>query len=236
MAPTWAARARPPLPRLVHRRWPKIITGRADGILTVEQADVEQNVELTDRRQGPAISRAPAASPVARRKVEVCRRTGIRAALGEETVTQQGRIANPACVNYAMPRSADTPRVAVALIGGGDENGPPAPRRWARSASIRQSGHRECDIRCRWHRLRATPFTTEGSERTQRRSWAPLPEPCRSGRQGWASWRQLRWSKRSRPTARTPCPGISGSSMLQPAWWRSLLDRLAEEGPSAEPA
>lgn len=49
---------------------------------------------------------------------------GIGAALGEEVVTEQGRMVNGAFVDYAMPRAGDVPRVEAILVAGEDPAGP----------------------------------------------------------------------------------------------------------------
>jgi CO/xanthine dehydrogenase Mo-binding subunit/CO/xanthine dehydrogenase FAD-binding subunit len=49
---------------------------------------------------------------------------GIGAALGEEMVFEQGKLANPSFLHYAMPRSGDVPRVRPLMIEGGDPLGP----------------------------------------------------------------------------------------------------------------
>jgi len=48
---------------------------------------------------------------------------GLGAALGEELILEQGRLANPAYLHYALPRAADAPRVRPLLIEGGDPRG-----------------------------------------------------------------------------------------------------------------
>ncbi|MCW2611397.1 MAG: hypothetical protein QOC93_2611 [Actinomycetota bacterium] len=49
---------------------------------------------------------------------------GIGAALGEEIVREGGRVVNSAYVNYALPRSADLPRIRPVIVGGSDPAGP----------------------------------------------------------------------------------------------------------------
>jgi CO/xanthine dehydrogenase Mo-binding subunit/CO/xanthine dehydrogenase FAD-binding subunit len=48
---------------------------------------------------------------------------GLGAALGEELIFEQGRMVNPAYLHYALPRSADVPRIRPILIEGGDPRG-----------------------------------------------------------------------------------------------------------------
>lgn len=49
---------------------------------------------------------------------------GIGLALGEELIHEQGKMVNPAYINYAMPRAADVPRIRPYIVGDGDPNGP----------------------------------------------------------------------------------------------------------------
>jgi len=49
---------------------------------------------------------------------------GLGAALGEELIHEQGRLVNPAFVNYAMPRAGDLPAIRTILVEGGDPKGP----------------------------------------------------------------------------------------------------------------
>jgi CO/xanthine dehydrogenase Mo-binding subunit/CO/xanthine dehydrogenase FAD-binding subunit len=49
---------------------------------------------------------------------------GIGAALGEELLFEQGKVINPSYLHYALPRSADVPRVRPIMIEGGDPLGP----------------------------------------------------------------------------------------------------------------
>jgi CO/xanthine dehydrogenase Mo-binding subunit/CO/xanthine dehydrogenase FAD-binding subunit len=49
---------------------------------------------------------------------------GIGAALGEEVIFEQGKMANPAYLHYALPRAGDVPRIRPILIEGGDPRGP----------------------------------------------------------------------------------------------------------------
>jgi CO/xanthine dehydrogenase Mo-binding subunit/CO/xanthine dehydrogenase FAD-binding subunit len=46
------------------------------------------------------------------------------AALGEELIYENGRVVNPAYLNYALPRSADVPRIRPVLLEDPDPNGP----------------------------------------------------------------------------------------------------------------
>ncbi|MFB9677386.1 molybdopterin cofactor-binding domain-containing protein [Streptosporangium vulgare] len=49
---------------------------------------------------------------------------GIGGALGEEVVRTDGRVANPAFVNYALPRAADVPPIRPVIVEGHDDAGP----------------------------------------------------------------------------------------------------------------
>ncbi|NYD44831.1 CO/xanthine dehydrogenase Mo-binding subunit/CO/xanthine dehydrogenase FAD-binding subunit [Actinomadura luteofluorescens] len=49
---------------------------------------------------------------------------GIGAALGEELIRTEGRVVNPAYINYALPRAADVPRVRPFIVEGHDDAGP----------------------------------------------------------------------------------------------------------------
>ncbi len=49
---------------------------------------------------------------------------GIGLALGEELIHEQGKMVNPAYINYAMPRAADLPRIRPYTVGDSDPNGP----------------------------------------------------------------------------------------------------------------
>ena len=49
---------------------------------------------------------------------------GIGPALGEEVIFEQGKMANPAFLHYALPRAGDLPRIRPILIEGGDPLGP----------------------------------------------------------------------------------------------------------------
>src|SRR5439155_1575824 len=49
---------------------------------------------------------------------------GLGAALGEELIYEEGRLVNPAYLNYALPRAADLPRIRPILIEEGDPGGP----------------------------------------------------------------------------------------------------------------
>lgn len=49
---------------------------------------------------------------------------GIGIALGEEVVTEQGRVVNGNYVNYALPRAGDLPRIRAILVPGHDPAGP----------------------------------------------------------------------------------------------------------------
>lgn len=49
---------------------------------------------------------------------------GIGAALGEEILRADGRVINPAYINYALPRAADAPVVRPFIVPGSDEAGP----------------------------------------------------------------------------------------------------------------
>ena len=49
---------------------------------------------------------------------------GIGSALGEEMIHEQGRLVTASFINYAMPRSADLPRVRSIVIEGGDPKAP----------------------------------------------------------------------------------------------------------------
>ncbi|MBS0222465.1 MAG: molybdopterin-dependent oxidoreductase [Proteobacteria bacterium] len=46
------------------------------------------------------------------------------AALGEEMLYEQGRVINPAFMNYAMARAGDLPHIKTILVEGGDPKGP----------------------------------------------------------------------------------------------------------------
>jgi CO/xanthine dehydrogenase Mo-binding subunit/CO/xanthine dehydrogenase FAD-binding subunit len=50
--------------------------------------------------------------------------TGIGSALGEEMIHEQGRLVTASFINYAMPRSADLPKVRSIIIEGGDPKAP----------------------------------------------------------------------------------------------------------------
>ena len=49
---------------------------------------------------------------------------GLGAVLGEELMHKQGRVVNPAYLNYAMPRGRDLPAVRPILVEGHRDNGP----------------------------------------------------------------------------------------------------------------
>lgn len=49
---------------------------------------------------------------------------GLGAALGEELIRAEGRVVNPAYINYAMPRAADLPPVRPFIVDGHDDAGP----------------------------------------------------------------------------------------------------------------
>jgi CO/xanthine dehydrogenase Mo-binding subunit/CO/xanthine dehydrogenase FAD-binding subunit len=49
---------------------------------------------------------------------------GLGAALGEELIHEEGRLVNPAFINYALPRAADLPTIRTILVEGGDPKGP----------------------------------------------------------------------------------------------------------------
>jgi CO/xanthine dehydrogenase Mo-binding subunit/CO/xanthine dehydrogenase FAD-binding subunit len=49
---------------------------------------------------------------------------GLGAALGEQLIHEQGRVVNPAYLNYAMMRFPDAPRVRTILVEGDDAAGP----------------------------------------------------------------------------------------------------------------
>ena len=49
---------------------------------------------------------------------------GLGAALGEELIYEAGQTVNPAYLNYALPRSADLPRIRAILLEEGDPAGP----------------------------------------------------------------------------------------------------------------
>jgi len=49
---------------------------------------------------------------------------GLGVALGEAMIHEQGKMVNGAYLSYAMPRSADMPRIRPIMIEGGDPNGP----------------------------------------------------------------------------------------------------------------
>ncbi|ROO87097.1 CO/xanthine dehydrogenase Mo-binding subunit [Actinocorallia herbida] len=49
---------------------------------------------------------------------------GLGAALGEELIRTDGRVVNPAYLNYAMPRAADVPEVRPFIIESHDDAGP----------------------------------------------------------------------------------------------------------------
>ena len=49
---------------------------------------------------------------------------GLGAVLGEEIILTEGRVVNPAYLNYAMPRAADLPAVRPILLEGATDNGP----------------------------------------------------------------------------------------------------------------
>ena len=49
---------------------------------------------------------------------------GLGAALGEEMVHHEGRLVNPAFVDYAAPRASDLPPIRPILVGGHDPKGP----------------------------------------------------------------------------------------------------------------
>jgi CO/xanthine dehydrogenase Mo-binding subunit/CO/xanthine dehydrogenase FAD-binding subunit len=48
---------------------------------------------------------------------------GLGPALGEELIFEQGKMVNPAYLHYALPRTADVPRIRPILIEGGDPRG-----------------------------------------------------------------------------------------------------------------
>ena len=49
---------------------------------------------------------------------------GLGAALGEELIRTDGRVVNPAYINYALPRAADVPAVRPFIVDGHDDAGP----------------------------------------------------------------------------------------------------------------
>jgi CO/xanthine dehydrogenase Mo-binding subunit/CO/xanthine dehydrogenase FAD-binding subunit len=49
---------------------------------------------------------------------------GLGAALGEELVTEQGRLANGSYIDYALPRAADLPRIRVIFLDAEEPAGP----------------------------------------------------------------------------------------------------------------
>lgn len=87
---------------------------------------------------------------------------GVGAALGEEVVTQAGRVANPAFVNYAMPRAADMPPVRALLVATDDPAGPMGAKAVGEiginppPAAIANAIYDAVGVR-----LRATPFTPD---------------------------------------------------------------------------
>ncbi|MCQ0020961.1 molybdopterin-dependent oxidoreductase [Actinomadura madurae] len=49
---------------------------------------------------------------------------GLGAALGEELIRTEGRVVNPAYIDYAVPRAADVPAVRAVIVEGHDDAGP----------------------------------------------------------------------------------------------------------------
>ncbi|WP_412517299.1 molybdopterin-dependent oxidoreductase [Actinomadura madurae] len=49
---------------------------------------------------------------------------GLGAALGEELIRTEGRVVNPAYIDYAVPRAADVPAVRAFIVEGHDDAGP----------------------------------------------------------------------------------------------------------------